>query len=106
MNIELGEIYLTKGIAETIEQNALAKLQVEASLKRQMMCDFSDMEYLEDIHQNQLAASRKSGRVFNTFKCGALGKIWVITDFLKGQCDLNGKVHDSNITTVLYPEEY
>lgn len=106
MNIELGEVYLTKGIAETVEQNRLALLQVEASLKRQANCDFSDMEYLEDIQLNQLAASRKSGRVFNTFKCGALGKIWIITDFLKGQSDLNGKVYDSNITTVLFPEEY
>lgn len=106
MNIDIGNLYLTRGVAEKVEQNELCMLQMLASLKRHQDCDFSDMEYEEDIELNKIAASRKCGRVLSSYNCGCLGEIWIITYFLQGQMDLAGKLHEANETTVLFPEEY
>lgn len=104
--ITLGHIFLTRGVAEKVDENPLAALQLYASLKRHEMCDFSDGEYKEDIALNHQAARTKSGRVLATYKCACLGKIWIETAFLEGQVDLEGHRYDENITVVMYPEEY
>lgn len=52
---ELGQTAMTRGIADTVANNTEFAKDVASALRRYVNCDFSDMEYPEDIESNSEA---------------------------------------------------
>lgn len=90
---ELGQLYITQGIANDMEEDLQFAKDVVSALARYTKADFSDMEYEDDIKQNLESIKSNSGRIFASYKT-SLGKIFIITE------------HDRSVTTILYPDEY
>ena len=88
----LGQLVMTRGVADKVANNsAFAEFCLE-SLKRHAKGDWGDL-CAEDKAENEL--SLKEGlRLFSVYETEGLPKIWIITEA------------DRSVTTVLFPDEY
>ncbi len=90
---ELGQLVMTMGISDKIEENSKFGKEVLESLERYKQADFSDIEFKEDIKANNKAIKDGYGRIFASYKTSQ-GDIWIVTEW------------DRSITTILFPSEY
>jgi hypothetical protein len=91
VKLKLGQVVMTRGISDKVEDNEGFAKFVLNCLKRHANGDWGDLSQ-EDIDENEL--SLKQGfRLLSAYKNGE-EKIWIITEA------------DRSATTILFPEEY
>ena len=89
---EMGELYLTAGVNNRVEEEARFKIFVTDCIKKHLRGEWGDLGK-EDIKENEL--SLKEGfRVLSSYKYKDDIKVWIITEA------------DRSSTTVLFPDEY
>jgi len=89
----LGQLVMTRGVADLVASNAAFAKFCTDSLYRHASGDWGDLER-EDKAENELALKRGDLRIFSAYERQGLPKIWVITEA------------DRSVTTTLFPEEY
>ncbi len=89
----LGQVVATRGILDCGNGNDTFSSEVIRAMVRYMMCDFSDMDYQEDVQMNFDAIKSGEDRIFATYNTSQ-GKIYIITEW------------DRSVTTILFPYEY
>ena len=88
----LGQLVMTRGVADKVANNsAFAEFCLE-SLKHHAKGDWGDLE-AEDKAENELSL-REGFRLLSAYERLGLPKIWIITE------------SDRSVTTTLYPSEY
>ncbi len=90
---ELGQVVMTAGINEHIENNEQFKTDVANAFSRYRDADWSDMKYEEDKQLNDDAVKNGDSRIFATYNT-CEGTIYIITEW------------DRSVTTILFPDEY
>lgn len=88
----IGTIYMTCGVNETMTQNVPFAFFISASLNRHIKGDWGDV-CKNDKAENQFSLN-KSLRLFSAYEKEGLPKIWIITEA------------DRSETTILFPDEY
>ena len=93
--IELGQLLMTRGVADLQEQEPFFGGFVTTSLMRYVRCDWGDLGK-EDAAMNDSAIGPDEDRVFAAYEHPKHPdwKIWIITEA------------DRSATTVLFPSEY
>lgn len=87
----LGQVYMTRGIAELITENPAAAKEIQNCLIRHNSGDWGDI--CEEDKQTNEDALTEGFRLLSAYEvCG--NKIWVITE------------SDRRTTTILFPDEY
>jgi len=86
---ELGQVFVTQGVAGLIESRGVDVLQL---ISRHVRGDWGDLDD-EDIRANEIAL-RQGTRLLSAYKGVEGHDFWVITEW------------DRSSTTVLLPEEY
>ena len=90
---ELGQVVMTRCIADMIADNEQFAKDVTKAFKRYCNADFSDMKHEEDVQLNIDAIEKGDDRIMATYKT-CEGDIWIITEW------------DRSATTILFPSEY
>lgn len=87
----LGQVYMTRGIAELITENPTAAKEIQKCLIRHNSGDWGDI--CEEDKQTNEEALTEGFRLLSAYEvCG--NKIWIITE------------SDRRTTTILFPDEY
>ena len=102
MNIQIGEVYATKGVSEDAEKNENFREFINISINRHINKDFGEMEE-EDIESNKESIINGS-RIFSSYKIDKKlnnenDKLWIITE-------AENENKEREYTTILYPKEY
>lgn len=102
MNIQIGEIYATKGVSEDAKKNENFREFINICINRHINKDFGEMEE-EDIESNKEAINNGS-RIFSSYKIdknlnNENNKLWIITE-------AENEYKERKYTTILYPKEY
>jgi hypothetical protein len=92
MKVRLGQLCMTRGIAEEVAKNKEFAKFVWDSLKRHASGDWGDV-CKEDWQANNEALIMRD-RLLSAYKHNKFKKIWIITEW------------DRSATTILFPEEY
>lgn len=87
----LGQVVMTRGIAEAIEKDKEFKAFVNASFLRHTQCDWGEL-CEDDKEMNELALIHND-RLFSSYTLNDW-KVWIITEW------------DRSVTTILFPSEY
>ena len=87
----LGQVVMTRGIANEIEQSKEFAKFVQASFHRHSTGDWGELGE-EDKQANENALENED-RIFSSYIKGDW-KIWIITEW------------DRSVTTILFPSEY
>lgn len=90
--LNLGEVLITRGIAEAIKDFKFHDF-CYISLLRHANCDWGDL-CEEDKITNDEAVKSGEDRIFSAYNYSETKKIWIITEW------------DRKHTTILFPEEY
>ena len=88
---ELGQIVMTRGIADAMESEKFAK-QVTEALKKYANCNWG-ITCEDDAAMNDDAVLSGDDRILAVYDT-CKGDIWIITEW------------DRSVTTVLFPSEY
>lgn len=88
----LGQVVVTRAIADTIAENSNFSNEIEKCLKRYVACDWGEMDE-QDKLLNDDAVKNGDDRIFAAYQT-SIGKIYIITE-----CDRSA-------TTVLFPSDY
>ena len=89
---DLGNICMTSGIAELMEEGKITTNELESILQKHVNGDWGDL-CEEDKLENEAALSTGESRLMSTYTINNI-KIWIITEW------------DKSVTTILLPEEY
>lgn len=92
MIFEIGNIVMTKRIAEDMKNNYQFSHEVQIALQKYKYQDWGNTEE-SDKKLNDEAVKCKNDRILAVYQTSK-GKIWIITEY------------DRSITTILYPDEY
>lgn len=92
MFTDLGQVVVTRGIYEDMEQSATFYGEITAALLRYQLEDWGDALPPEDAELND-ESIKEGGRILAAYNTSC-GRIWIITEW------------DRSVTTVLYPSEY
>lgn len=92
---ELGQLVITRGIADQIEENKDFAEFVRKSLQSYIRCDWGDL-CEDDREQNDMAVKNGDDRILAAYipQDYPNQKIWIITEW------------DRSVTTILFPSEY
>jgi hypothetical protein len=89
----LGQLVMTRGVADLVASNAAFAKFCTDSLYRHGSGDWGDLS-AEDKTENELALKSGDLRIFSAYETKGLPRIWIITEA------------DRSVTTTLFPEEY
>lgn len=89
---------LGRVVASSALANAVPHHQITALLDRHARGDWGDLDP-DDKAANDDAARTGDGRLFSSYDTQEYGKIWIITDDIRGE-------GEGPITTVLFPDDY
>jgi hypothetical protein len=89
----LGRVVATAAVAASVPRN-----QITALLDRHAAGDWGELSE-DDKAANDEAARTGDGRLFSSYSTAEHGKIWIITDDIRGE-------GEGPITTVMFPEDY
>lgn len=89
--MQLGRVFITRGIADAIEENPLFGLEVQTAFLRYLAQDWGDL-CKEDIDLNK-EALKNGDRILGSYTTSK-GKVYIITEW------------DRSVTTILFAEEY
>lgn len=92
MKFELGQVVMTRGIADAMEKSAIFTKQVNEAFEKYQNCNWGDT-CEEDAAMNTEAVETGDDRVLAVYYTD-LGNIWIITEW------------DRSYTTILFPSEY
>ena len=92
MRFELGQVVMTRGIADVMENNEVFKAEVSKAFERYFNCDWGNT-CEEDAAMNTEAVENGNDRVLAVYET-CEGNIWIITEW------------DRSVTTILFPDEY
>ncbi len=92
MKFETGNVVMTAGIANTMEEHPSFRGEVMKLMLRYMEGDWGDMSD-DDKALNDDAVQTGEDRIFAAY-ITSQGKVWIITEW------------DRSYTTILYPDEY
>ena len=92
MKFELGQIVMTRGIADAMEDNEVFKSEVNHAFAKYTNCDWGNT-CAEDSIMNDEAVETGDDRLLAVYSTSK-GNIWIITEW------------DRSVTTILFPEEY
>ena len=92
MKFELGQIVMTRGIADAMEKSAIFTKEVNEAFTKYQNCDWGDT-CEDDADMNTEAVKTGDDRILAVYYTD-LGDIWIITEW------------DRSVTTVLFPSEY
>ncbi len=89
--MKLGEVYMTRGIAATIDKNPLFRSEIKSAFYRYLGHDWGDL-CLEDkeLNEEALRIEERILALYNTSQ----GKVYIITEW------------DRSVTTILFADEY
>jgi len=90
---ELGQLVMTRGVADRLEESADFAKHVMRSLQRYTACDWGEM-LKGDAAMNDSAIGPDADRIFAAYESQEHPKIWIITEA------------DRSYTTILFPSEY
>jgi len=91
MKLKLGQIVMTRGIANLVEENEIFSAKVFQSLARHQNGDWGECG-IEDTESNNWSAENGE-RILSVYTiCGT--KVWINTEW------------DRSVTTILLPDEY
>lgn len=89
--MELGEIYMTRGIDDAIRENPGFEAEVRQAFLRYLNCDWGDLCQDDiDLNTQALATGERILALYTTSE----GKIYIITEW------------DRSVTTILFTDEY
>ena len=88
---KLGQVVMTRGIAEKMEQSKEFTEFVQRSYYRHAIGDWGELD--EEDKQSNEDALENGDRLFSAYEKGDW-KIWIITEW------------DRSATTILFPSEY
>lgn len=91
MRFELGQLMMTKGIADLVESNSLFKTQVDNAFLKYIQCDWGKTCDEDKISNDN--AINDNERILVAYET-CVGTIWMITEW------------DRSVTTILFPDEY
>ena len=89
----LGRVVATAAVAAEVPHSLITAL-----LYRHARGDWGDLD-ADDQAANEEAARTGDGRLFSSYLTPEHGKIWIITDDIRGE-------GEGPITTVMFPEDY
>jgi hypothetical protein len=89
----LGRVVATAAVAADVPPSLITAL-----LDRHAAGDWGDLSE-DDKVANDEAAGSGDGRLFSSYLTSEHGKIWIITDDIRGE-------GEGPITTVMFPEDY
>ena len=89
----LGRVVATAAVAAEVPHSLITAL-----LDRHARGDWGDLD-ADDQAANEEAARTGDGRLFSSYLTPEHGKIWIITDDIRGE-------GEGPITTVMFPEDY
>lgn len=89
--MQLGQLFMTCGIAAAIENNPIFGLEVQTAFLRYLAHDWGDL-CQEDIELNK-EALKVGERILASYTTSQ-GKVYIITEW------------DRSVTTILFAEEY
>lgn len=92
MKFSLGQTLMTRGINDTIAENAKFAKEVTRAFNRYINCDWGEM-CEEDLELNDQAVERGDDRILAAYQTSQ-GKIYIITEW------------DRSATTILFANEY
>lgn len=92
MKFNLGQVVMTRGIADRIENNEVFKTEVDQAFEKYVNCDWGDT-CEDDAAMNDEAIKTGNDRTLAVYQTSE-GKIWIITEW------------DRSYTTILFPSEY
>ena len=91
MKIKLGQVVMTRGIANLVEENDIFSARVIQALAKHQNGDWGECS-IEDTEANNWSAENGE-RILSVYTiCGT--KTWIITE------------RDRSVTTILFPDEY
>ena len=91
MRFELGQMVMTRGIADAMESETFSK-QVQEAIRKYSTCDWGII-CEEDAAMNTEAVENGNDRILAVYET-CEGNIWIITEW------------DRSVTTILFPDEY
>ena len=91
MKYNLGQMVMTRGIANAMESETFSK-QIEEAIKKYRKCDWG-ITSEEDAAMNTEAVRTGEDRILAVYET-CKGNIWIITEW------------DRSYTTILFPSEY
>lgn len=89
--MDLGQLVMTRGIADAIDKNPVFEFEVHKSFIRYLFYDWGEL-CQEDMDLN-LEALRNGDRILALYET-SYGKIYIITEW------------DRSVTTILFAHEY
>ena len=89
----LGRVVATAAVAAAVPHQ-----QITALLDRHAAGDWGELSE-DDKATNDEAARTGDGRLFSSYSTAEHGKIWIITDDIRGE-------GEGPLTTVMFPEDY
>ena len=89
----LGRVVATAAVAAAIPHQ-----QITALLDRHATGDWGDISEDDKAATNEAARSG-DGRLFSSYSTAEHGKVWIITDDIRGE-------GEGPLTTVMFPEDY
>ena len=92
MKFELGQVVMTRGIADAMESSEIFKTEVNKAFERYVACDWG-VTCEEDAAMNDEAIKTSDDRILAVYQTSE-GKIYIITEW------------DRSCTTILFPSEY
>ena len=92
-HFELGQLVMTRGVADHIEESAEFAKHVMRSLRRYTACDWGEM-LKGDAAMNDMALGPDGGRILAAYEHPEQPKLWIITEA------------DRSYSTILFPSEY
>ena len=93
MSFELGNVVMTRGVADEMAENEMFAKEVHAALGRYQSGDWGDMDE-EDMVMNDMAVTSGEDRIFAAYNLSSGERVWIITEW------------DRSCSTILFPEEY
>lgn len=92
MKFELGQLVMTRGIADEMTDDNKFSEDVNEAIKKYIQCDWG-VTCEEDAAMNDNAVNNGEQRILAVYET-CKGKIWIITEW------------DRSYTTILFPSEY
>ena len=92
MKFELGQVVMTRGIADAMEKSTIFTKEVNEAFAKYQNCDWGDT-CEDDADMNTEAVKTGDDRILAAYET-CKGNIWIITEW------------DRSVTTVLFPSEY
>ena len=92
MKFELGQLVMTRGIADTMEEIPHFRDDVSKAFEKYQNCDWG-ITCEDDAFMNDEAIKSGEDRILAVYETCS-GNIWIITEW------------DRSVTTILFPDEY